>query len=302
MNKINNYEINHIYKEECVSALKKMPDECVDAVVVDPPYLINYKDWDKGNFEEFTNIWVKECVRLLKPTGTMWSFMAYEKLFTHKNNPKGFINILEDYGIVHLKNMLVWCHSKGRGSSKSLKSLREDVIMFTKTKDYTWHPLKMLREVIAPYIKDGKPRGWFINPENGMRQRFTGLGNVMMFPAPQHNGIAEKQFHPSQKPILLLETLIGVSSSENDIILDPFMGSGSMAIAAKLMNRNFIGFENNQEYFDYAQNRINSFKKEQYPGFNLKTDKEILSYMDSLSKKERAYIKSNVSEQLLMDF
>lgn len=291
-------DLNKVHFEDCVSGMSKLPDESIDLVCVDPPYCISYAnlDWDKSGFLDFTNLWVKECIRLLKSTGTMWSFMAYEKLFAHKNNSKGFINILEDYGNVNLKNMLVWAHSKGRGSSKSLKSLREDVIHFTKTENYTWNPLKMVREVIAPYVKDGKPRGWFINPESGMRQRFTGLGNVMMFPAPQHNGIAETQFHPSQKPILLLEYLIGISSNENDIILDPFIGSGSTAIACKLMSRNFIGFENKKEYFDYAINRITSFKKENYPGFNLKTDQEISLYMDSLNKKDRKYIEVNIGK------
>jgi len=290
-------ELNKIVFEDCITGMKKIPDESVDLVCTDPPYLISYANlrWDKGNFLEFTDKWVKECVRILKPTGTMWSFMGYENLFTRKAVPKGFINILEDYGNVNYKNMLVWCHSKGRGSSKALKSLREDCIHFTKSDKYTWNPLKIAREVIAPYVKDGKPRGWFVD-ETGRRTRFTGLGNVMIFSAPQHNGIAEKQFHPSQKPVLLLEYLIGISSEEGDLVLDPFIGSGSTAIACKLMGRDFIGFENNKEYFDYAINRIDTFKKEQYPGFNLKTDKEIEKYMQELSKKDRQYIEANISK------
>lgn len=291
-------ELNQIYFGDALELVKEIPDNSVDLVVTDPPYFINYQnnDWDKGNFEEFTNQWVKECVRVLKPTGSTWSFMGYENLFTRKGIPKGFINILEDYGNVNYKNMLVWCRSKGRGSSKHLKSLREDVIHFSKSDKYIWNPLKMLREVIVPYMKDGKARGWFIDPETGLRQRFTGLGNVMMFSAPQHNGVSEKQFHPSQKPLLLLETLIGISSNENDLVFDPFIGSGSTAIACKLMNRNFIGFENNKEYFEYAQNRISTFRKEQYPGFNLKTDNEIKEYMNTLSKKDQQFIKANIAK------
>jgi DNA modification methylase len=290
-------ELDTIIFQDCLVGMKEMADESIDLVCTDPPFFIGYQnqDWDKGNFQEFTNAWVKECVRLLKPTGTMWSFMGYENLFTRKGIPKGFINILEDYGNVNYKNMLIWAHSKGRGSSKALKSLREDCINFTKTDKYTWNPLKMLREVIAPYVKDGKPRGWFID-ESGLRKRFTGLGNVMIFSAPQHNGIAEKQFHPSQKPVILLQRLIGLSSNEGDIVLDPFMGSGSTAIACKLMGRHFVGFENNEKYFDYAQKRIADFKREQYPGFNLKVDKEIKEYMDKLSKKEIKYIEGNIAK------
>ena len=290
-------ELNKIFFEDCIVGMSKISNNSIDLVVTDPPYFINYQsnNWDKGNFEEFTTKWVSECVRVLKKTGTMWSFMGYENLFIKKGIPKGFINILEDYGKVNYKNMLVWTHSKGRGSSKALKSLREDCIHFTKSNDYIWKPLKMMREVIAPYVKDGKPRGWFID-ETGRRSRFTGLGNVMIFSAPQHNGIAEKQFHPSQKPIILLEYLIGLSSNENDVILDPFIGSGSTIIACKLMNRNFIRFENNEKYFNYAKNRIDTFKKEQYPGFNLKTDKEIKEYMNVLTNKQKKYIDLNIAK------
>lgn len=270
-------EINKLYNKDAFLGLKEIDNESIDLVLVDPPYFINYdskNNWDRGNFLEFTNQWVKECIRVLKNNGTIWNFMGYENLFIHKNCPKGFINILEDYGIVHHENTLIWARQKGRGSSKHLKSQREDVIHFTKSDKYIWNNLKMIREVICPYVKNGRPRGWFLD-ESGKRIRWTGLGNIQCYSAPQWNGITEKQWHPAQKPIMLLERLIRLSSNENDLILDPFSGSSSVAIACKLSNRNFIAFEDNKEYYNKSVERLNKFNPNIYVEYNKSLDLNI---------------------------
>lgn len=211
--------------------------------------------------------------------------MAKDNLFAHKYCEKGLVNILQEYGEVNLNNWCVWMRQKGRGSSKHLKSQREEIIHFTKSKNYTWNNLKMLREVVTPYVKDGRPRGWFLD-ENGMRKRWTGLGNVFVYSAPQWNGIVEKQWHESQKPILLLERLIRLSSNENDIVLDLFSGSGSVSIASKLSKRNFIAFEKDKEYYDKSIERLTNFNFLNYTGYNDKTDKEIEEYMNKLNNKK----------------
>lgn len=203
-----------------------VPDESIDLVAVDPPYLIGYGNnvWDKHDFVDFTERWVEIVMKKLKPTGQMWAFMAKDNCFTWSGCEKGFVNILEKYGTIHMDNWVTWARQKGRGSSKHLKSQREELFHFTKhPTDFTWNNLKMLREVIVPYVKDGRPRGWFLD-EFGKRVRWTGLGNVWTYSAPQFNGVAEKQVHPSQKPVMMMERIIRLSSNEGDTILDPFMG------------------------------------------------------------------------------
>jgi DNA modification methylase len=228
--------------------LKNIKSNSIDLVVTDPPYCINYKDWDKKDFVEFTDKWVSECFRILKLQGTMWSFMSYQQILE-------FVPLLKKYGIVHLENWVVWARQKGRMSSKHLKSSREDILHITKSNNFTWHNLKMLRDVVAPYVKDGVPRGWFIN-EEGRRVRWTGLGNVWVYTAPQYNSILDKQVHPAQKPTMLIERLIRLSSNENDIVLDPFVGSGTTALACKNSNRNFMGCDNNIEYVKITKDRL----------------------------------------------
>lgn len=241
--------VNQIYNEDCFKILPEIPDESVDLVVVDPPYGVNYKAWDAiSDFRRFTFLWLYECFHILKPTGTMWSFMGYSHIFD-------FVPLLEGFGKVHLENWVVWARQKGRGSSKHLKSSREDIFHTTKSDEFTWNDVKVLRDVICPYVKDGKPRGWFLN-EKGERKRWTGLGNVWAYTAPFWNSKDDKSMHPAQKPYLLIERLILLSSNEGDTVLDPFSGSGVTAVACKKLNRDFICIEKDEQHYRDSVERL----------------------------------------------
>lgn len=262
--------LDKIYFEDCIEGMKKIPDSSVDLVCTDPPYFINYAEWDKSdNFVNDTKAWVSECFRVLKPQGSFWGFMGYQNVIP-------FINLLNEYGTVQLDNWSIWARNKGRGSKTKLKSLREDIVHVTKDpKKYVWNPIQIMREVIAPYVKDGKPRGWILDNSTGLRIRWTGAGNVFWYSAPQYNGVVEKQFHPSQKPIMLIQRLILLSSNEGDVVLDPFMGAGTTALACKTTGRRFIGFENNKDYFDHIQESLSKFDITKFKEYNLWTDKKI---------------------------
>lgn len=275
--------------------INDVEDASVDLILVDPPYLIDYKDWDTKD-DDFMLRWIELSIKKLKPTGSMWIFMAKDNLFTHKFCSMGLVNILQEHGIVNLKNWITWARQKGRGASKHLKSQREEIIHFTLNENYTWNNLQVLRDVICPYVKDGRPRGWFLD-EEGHRVRWTGMGNVMTYSSPQFNSISEKQNHSAQKPVMLLDRLIRLSSNERDIVFDPFMGSGSTGVACRLSNRNFIGIEINETYFNIANDRINNFDITKFSGYNLDVDKQIIEMYRTgiLTKKEISKIKNNFS-------
>src|SRR5574341_146859 len=240
--------INKIICDDCFNVFENIPDNSIDLVVTDPPYGINYKDWDNIDFLVFTERWINECHRVLKSNGTIWSFMSHHNILD-------FIPLLKKYFHVNLENWVVWARQKGRSSSKHLKSSREDILHATKdAKRFTWNQQKVLRDVIAPYMYEGKRRGWFIN-EEGRGVRLTGLRNVWQYTSPFWKNKDDKQFHPAQKPLMLLERLILLSSNEGDIILDPFCGSGSTLVAAKKLSRNFLGIEMDEGYCKLAEGR-----------------------------------------------
>lgn len=280
----------------------EIPDGTINLIATDPPYLINYKEWDIKEIN-FMEKWIDLCNRKLADNGTMWIFMSKDNLFTHKYCPKGLVNILQEFGEVHLENWITWSRLKGRGSSKHLKSVREEIIHYTKSKTkFTWNSLKTMREVITPYVKDGKPRGWIIG-EDGRRIRWTGFGNSWVYSTPQFNGISEPQVHPSQKPVLMMERLIRLSSNEGDTVLDPFMGSGSTGVACLLSNRNFIGFEQKLEFFKLCENRINNFDYTKFPGFNIWNDDKILKYITKLTDHQKANLyKTTINDSCMNDY
>lgn len=217
-------------------------------------------DWDKMNvqeFYEFNKAWMGEVYRILKPNGTMWMFTGPTKI------PEIF-KVVEEVGFTnHLDNWCIYARAKGRQSKTKLKSLREDILHLTKhPTDYVWHSCEYLREVVVPYIVtdkttgEKKPRGWALDTSTGMRVRWTGAGNVAFFTPPAYNNVAEKQIHSCQKPVLLNTALIMYSSNVGDTVLDPFMGSGSSAIAALISERDYIGIEREADMFAKAQKWI----------------------------------------------
>lgn len=255
--------LNTIQNADYFSIYPRIPNNSVDLIVCDPPYGIGYGVWDIwSSLEEFllfTRKWVSECFRVLKPTGTMWSFMGYENIIE-------FVPILRKYGNVHLENWVVWARQKGRGSSKHLKSQREDIFHTTKSNKFTWNNLRVLREVICPYMKDGKPRGWFVD-ENGKRVRWTGLGNVWMYTSPFWKSKDDKQIHPAQKPTMLIERLVLLSSNEGDVVLDPFSGSGVTAIACEKLKRKYICIERDEKHYNDSVERLKKFRKDKAAKF-----------------------------------
>tara|TARA_Y100000310_G_scaffold329694_1_gene400020 strand:+ start:609 stop:1358 length:750 start_codon:yes stop_codon:yes gene_type:complete len=235
---------------DCFEELKKLPDNSIDLIVVDPPYGINYKDWDKlDNFIKFTEAWVKECFRILKDDGSFYSFMDWR-------NVSEFKLLLDKYGTI--KNWITWHRTKGRNSSDNYKSTKEEILYYIKGKKYKWNEQKMLKKHVFPYKKDGKPRGWFTN-EDGIKCRWTGLGNVWFYTVPFWN-MPEYVKHPSQKPEMMIERIILSSSNEGDIVLDPFVGSGTTCVVAKKLNRSYIGIEISEEYCKTAETRIKAIR------------------------------------------
>ena len=237
---------NQIIQGECLEVLKKLPSKSIDLIIVDPPYGINYKEWDKfDNFWKFTETWVKECFRVLKDTGSFYSFMGW-------SNVAEFKLILDKYG--KIRNWITWHRTKGRGSSQNYKSMKEEILYYVKSNKFTWNSQKTLKKDIFPYVKDGKPRGWFTN-EEGIKCRWTGIGNVWFYTVPFWK-MPEYCGHPSQKPIMMMERIISSSSNKRDTILEPFCGSAPACYASQKLDRKYIGIEIESKYVDMARERI----------------------------------------------
>ena len=132
----------------------------------------------------------------------------------------------------------------------------EDIWFATKGKDYTFNAdaVKVRRRVVAPYKKDGLPKDWEETADGNFRNTYpSNFWDDISIP---YWSMPENTAHPTQKPEKLLAKLILASSNKGDTVFDPFLGSGSTAVAAKKLGRHFVGIEKNEQYCVWAQIRL----------------------------------------------
>lgn len=248
--------LNKIIKGDCVEVLKKLPNNSVDLIFADPPYNLQLNgelwrpnqtkvdavndEWDKfTNFEEYDNFckeWIKECKRVLKPNGTIWIIGSYHNIFR-------IGKIIQDVGLWILNDIL-WIKTNPMPNFKGTRfnNAHETLIWASKDKNsrYTFH-----YKTMKAFNDDLQLRSdWYIPLCNG-RERVKVNG---------------KKVHSTQKPEALLYRIIISTSNPGDIVLDPFMGSGTTGAIAKKLGRNFIGIEKEDFYIKIANERIEKAK------------------------------------------
>ena len=236
-------ENNIIYHGDCIEGMKILPDNSVDMVLTDPPYGTTYNKWD--TVVDMDAFW-KEIKRVAKKNSAILIFtqmpftakvvMSNPKMFRYewiceKANPTGFLNA---------RRMPMKCH--------------ENVLVFYG-KLPVYHPIM---EHGKPYRS--KPKDKNSSNYNAGKRFCSENTTGMRFPRDvlkvSWRSAFGKTLHPTQKPVSLCEYFIKTYSNKGDIILDPFIGSGTTAVAAVNTERKYIGFEKDDKYFEVAKNRL----------------------------------------------
>ena len=233
-----------------------MPEKFIDLLIVDPPYNID-KDFHGNKFkksadiiyEEYTKEWIEKILPLLKSTASVYVCCDWKSSIV-------IAGVLKKY--FHIQNRITWQREKGRGALSNWKNSMEDIWFATMSKDYTFNveAVKSRGRVIAPYQVDGKPKDWEETPEGNFRNTYpSNFGEDISIP---YWSMPENTAHPTQKPEKLLAKLILASSNEEDIVFDPFLGSGSTSVCAKKLGRHYVGIEQNEQYCIWAEKRLES--------------------------------------------
>lgn len=228
---------------DVLDGMRTLSDNSIDLIITDPPYNLgkNYGNTnDNLDFEkylEFSYKWLKESYRLLKPQGTIYVFMGMRYI-------SYIYEILEKDLGMHFNSWITWYYTQGIGKTKGFSPRHDDILMFTKDpKKFTFN----LDEIRVPQK--------YYRSINNMRG--ANPGNVWEF-SHVHYCNKNRKAHPTQKPEALYERMILASSNEGDIVLDPFVGSGTLNFVCKHLNRSGIGIDINKEYIDIAKDRLNS--------------------------------------------
>ena len=243
--------INKIYNEDCFQGIKRVEDNSVDLILTDPPYCLGKdygNDSDTKNpkeYLEWTYNWIDLAIPKLKESGSMYIFLSWQY------SPEIFSYIKSKMRMI---NEIIWDRrvpSMG-GSTRRFTSVHDNIGVFVKNNDYYFN----IDEVRIPYdekTKKARSRSIFV----GAKWLEVGYNPKDIWSHSRlHRQDPEREKHPTQKPLAIIDRIVKASSPRDGIVLDPFMGSGTTAISCIRNGRKYIGFEVNKDYYKMIQKRI----------------------------------------------
>ncbi len=247
--------------QDTFEILDWLPACSVDLLFVDPPYNLSKSfngrpsnQMSLSEYEQWLESWLKKLVGVLKPTASVYLCGDWRSSAAiHRAAERLFI----------VRNRITWEREKGRGARGNWKNCSEDIWFCTMSNDYTFNveAVKLKRRVIAPYTdRKGRPKDWH-ESEDG-RFRLTYPSNTWTDLTVPFWSMPENTDHPTQKPEKMLAKIILASSNENDVVLDPFLGSGTTSVVARKLNRHYIGIEIDELYCCLAERRLDMAEKD----------------------------------------
>lgn len=231
-----------------------LPPKSVDLIIADPPYNLTksfngtiFAKKRTVDYEKYTRQWLSEVKPLLKDNGSIYVCCDWETSLIVGE-------VLSEFFCI--RNRITWQREKGRGAKENWKNGMEDIWFATNGNDYRFNldAVKVRKKVIAPYRVDGKPKDW--NETESGNYRDTCPSNFWDDITVPFWSMAENTAHPTQKSEKLMAKIILASSSERDIVFDPFLGSGTTSVVAKKLRRHYIGIEIEAQYCVWAEQRL----------------------------------------------
>ncbi len=271
-------EINTIMHGDCQERLKELDDDQIDLVYFDPPFFTQkthtsktrdnsktYQFEDKFNsLEEYLklieNVLI-QCKRVLKDTGSV--FLHCDKTASH------FLRTVLDqvFGPDNFQSEIIWSYKRWSNSKKGLLNAHQVIYFYSKTKNFKFNtiysdysPTTNIDQILQERKRDKNGKSVYKKDKNGkvvIGKEKKGVPLSDVWEIPYLNPKAkERTGYPTQKPVLLLNQIINIATDEGDIVLDPFCGSGTTCVAARHLNRNYIGIDISLDAINLTNNRM----------------------------------------------
>ncbi len=260
--------MSKIIQQDCIAGMKELEAESIDLAFADPPFNIGYEyDEYKDKLEaddylDWSKEWMSEVVRVLKPDGTFWLAIG--------DDYAAELKVLMTRELkLHCRSWVIWYYTFGVNCKNKFSRSHTHLFYMTKNKDeFTFNVddpairIPSARQLVYG-DKRANPKGrlpddtWILRPQD-IPESFQESEDVWYFPRVNGTFKERKGWHGCQMPELLLGRIIHACSKEGDIILDPFTGSGTTAVVAKKLKRDFITFELSQQYATSAQKRVDA--------------------------------------------
>lgn len=246
--------LNRTIVQNLNEAVEFLPDKFVDLLFLDPPYNLKkkfnsttFRATSHQEYAEWMDSWLSKLVRVLQPTASIYICGDWR-------SSRAIQEIAEKYFIV--RNRITWEREKGRGAKANWKNASEDIWFCTMSEKFTFNldAVKLKRKVIAPYTSNGKPKDWKRSDEGNFR--LTHPSNLWSDLTVPFWSMSENTDHPTQKPEKLLAKIILASTNNGDVVLDPFLGSGTTSVVSKKLRRQYVGIEIDEKFASISEKRL----------------------------------------------
>lgn len=272
--------INTIHEGDCLDIMNSIEKNSIDLIYLDPPFFTKkkhkLKNRERTTEFSFNDIWnsnqayadflfdrISLMRELLKDSGS---------IFVHcDKNGEHIIRAILDtiFGSNNFQSEIIWSYKRWSNSKKGLLPSHQNIYFYSKSKDFKFNTIYTsysestnIDQILQKRTRDKHNKSIYALNENGEFQTGTKKKGVPLndvWDIPYLNPKAKERVgYPTQKPLLLLERIIEITTNEHDLVLDPFCGSGTTCVAAKLLNRNYIGIDNSQDAVALAIKRINT--------------------------------------------
>ncbi len=255
-------EWNRIVQGDCLRELPRLPTGCADLVFADPPFNIGY-EYDVYNdrrsrqdYLDWAERWLREIVRLLKPTGCFWLAIGDEYVAEYKVR-------IDQLGL-HLRNWVVWHYTFGVACTRKFNRSHAHLLYYVCDPErltFNADAVRVPSARMTTYAdRRANPRGklpddvWVLRPQESPEHY---RADMDVWYVPRVCGtFRERTEHPCQMPLAVLERIILATSNPGDLVIDPFAGSGTTLVAAKRHGRRFWGCELSPRYAATIEQRL----------------------------------------------
>jgi site-specific DNA-methyltransferase (adenine-specific) len=253
-------KLDKILTGDATRELRQLPASCAQAIIADPPYfnVLTKQDWDTqwaaaAEYLNWSKLWVTEAMRVLRDDGLCFIFGQLGK------REHVFIHLMSELCRTHqFHDLLIWDRAVGYNERRDSFTPAYEMILVLRKSESVKFNKGAVRETYSPekiqtYLRDKR----YKDRDARMKHLLAGKFATNLLRVPSLKGSSkEKCGHPSQKPIELISKLIACSTDGGDLVLDPFLGSGTTAVVAQALGRRSPGIENNPLYVELAEQRL----------------------------------------------
>lgn len=271
-------ENDRLYIGDCLTILPQLPSACANLLYLDPPFFTRRRHSsttrDGQSKYSFDDVWrhsedyrsylaerVTACKRVLRSDGS---------IFVHcDHNSAHIVRQTLDlvFGEDNFQSEIVWAYRRWSNTKRGLLQQHQNILFYSRTGSFKWNPINVdysattnVDQILQKRSRDHRGKAVYATDTDGAvvygtEKRGVPLGDVWEIPFLNPKA-KERTGYPTQKPLLLLERIIRLTTTEEDLVVDPFCGSGTTVVAAKLLNRRYIGIDVSSEAIAVAESRL----------------------------------------------